>query len=276
MAESVVKLRWRGTVFLVLVLAVILYGQWYNDVRLVDVALFSGWLLVGLHILLATYNLRKKISSLPMGRVWYWRRVHSFLGWLTVTFFLIHAGIVPPAGWLNLSLWLMYMLLLLSGILGLWFTLTLPPRIAAGGERIQFERVPHLREAQYRRAEYVVLAASATGGGLPLLEFHNLHLRSYLSRSREYFRHCVNRAEHAGRLLQQLKSIDRHVDPDSRKYVAELEEIIQIKQNLDRQYALQMLLRKWTYVHIALNYTSWVFILLHAFVIYTFRQEYGL
>ena len=181
-----------------------------------------------------------------------------------------------PDGRLNLLLWLLYLLLLLSGILGLWFTLTLPPRIASGGERLQFERIPHLREAQYRHAERVVLTASADGAGQPLLEFHHAHLRPYLSRSREFFRHGFNNAKYADRLLRELKNAGRYFDSSCKHYVAELEEIIAIKQNLDRQYALQNILKKWVYIHIALTYVSWAFIAIHVLVIYTFRLEHWL
>ncbi len=276
MAESLVKPGLLGSILLFLLLAAIFYARWQLDTELADIAAYSGWTLVILSFLLAIHNLRKKISTLPIGRAWYWRKAHSFFGWLAVAIFFIHAGPLPPDGRLNLLLWLLYFLVLLSGILGLWLTLTLPPRIASGGERLQFERIPHLREAQYRHAERVVLTASADGIGQPLLEFHNAHLRRYLSRSWEFFRHWFNSTKYADRLLHELKNIDRYVDSSSKHYVAELEEIIAIKQNLDRQYALQNILKKWTYIHIALNYMSWAFIIIHVLVVYTFRLEYGL
>jgi len=270
------KTRLPGTVFLLVLMAFVLAGSLQFDAGLRDIAIISGWTLAILSLLLATYNLRKKISSVPIGRAWYWRKAHSFLGWLAVVVFFVHAGPLPPDGQLYLLLWLLYFLLLVSGITGLWLSLALPSHIAQGGERLQYERIPLLREAQSRRAEQVILAASVGGVGQPLMEFHNLHLRPYLCQFRERYRHCVNNAKIAGLLLQELKNIGRYVDSGSRQSVAELEEIIAKKQILDRQYALQGLLKKWIYFHIALNYMSWAFIVIHVFASYTFRLEYGL
>ncbi len=276
MAQSQLKPRFWGSMLLLTLLAFMFYGQRQLDAELADIAILSGWMLVILSFLLSIYNLRKKVSSVPMGRAWYWRKAHSFLGWLAVAVFLGHAGLLPPDGVLNFMLWSLYVLLLLSGILGLWISLALPPRIALGAERLLFERIPHLREAQYRRAEQVILAASSNGAGQPLLEFHAEHLRPYLVCFHEGFRHCVNNSRYAERLLLDLKNIGRYVDSSSRQYVAELREIIEKKQILDRQYALQYVLKKWAYLHIALNYMSWAFVLIHVLVIYTYRLEYGI
>lgn len=246
------------------------------DAGLQDLAIFSGWMLASLTLLLAIYNLRKKVTSLPIGRAWYWRKLHSFTGWLAVVVFLVHAGSTPPAGVLHLLMWWLYVTILLTGMAGLWFSLALPPRIARGRERLQFERIPNLREAQYRRAEWLVLEASGDGIGEPLLEFHKQHLRDYLVCPREQFRHYINSAGSAEKILQELKDIGRYVHPNSHRYVSELEEIIETKHELDRQYALQNLLRKWTYFHVASSYVSWVLIAIHVLLIYTFRGEYGL
>ena len=276
MAQSQLKPRFWGSILLLTLLTIMFYGQWQLDAGLADMAVYSGWTLVILSFLLSIYNLRKKVSSFPMGRAWYWRKAHSFLGWLAVAIFIIHAGLLPPDGLLNFLLWLLYAFVLISGVLGLWISLTLPPRIALGGERLQFERIPHLRQAQYRRAEQVILAASTDGIGQPLLEFHNDHLRRYLGCFREGFRHCINSSKYADRLLRDLKNIGRYIDSSSQQYVAELQEIIEKKHVLDRQYALQYVLKKWAYFHIGLNYMSWAFVLIHVLVMYAYRLEYGL
>lgn len=276
MAEPLKKPVFWANLLLLAMLALLVYGSWWIDAGLKDLAIYSGWTLAALSLFLAIYNLRKKIASLPIGRAWYWRRLHSFAGWLTVAVFLIHAGPTPPVGTLHLLMWCLYVVILLSGIAGLWFSLVLPPRIAKGAERLQFERIPNLREAQYARAERVIFEASRDGIGEPLQVFHELHLRDYLGRSREQLRHCFNSAGTAEKVLRELKNIGRYVHDSSRPYVTELEDIIYTKNELDRQFALQNLLRKWTWLHVASNYLSWILIAVHVLLIYTFRGEYGL
>lgn len=276
MAESLTKQSLWVSFLLLTLLVLLIYGSWWMDGGLKDLAIYSGWTLAALSLFLALYNLRKKVASLPVGRAWYWRRLHSFAGWLTVVVFLIHAGPTPPVGALHLLMWCLYLVVLLSGVAGLWFSLLLPPRIAQGGERLQFDRISHLRKSQYRRAEKAVLEASRDEIGEPLQEFYTLYLRDYLGGSRELFRHCIGNAKTSENLLQELRNIGRYIQDSSHNYISELEDIIHTKHELDRQYALQLLLRKWTYVHVGSNYVSWIMISIHILVIYTFRGEYGL
>ena len=59
---------------------------------------FSVWVLLGLIVFLAIYNVRKTLPFLPLGSSAAWLQVHIYCGFLTFLLFAIHVRFSVPNG----------------------------------------------------------------------------------------------------------------------------------------------------------------------------------
>lgn len=264
-----------GMLAVAAVTVLLITARWLLDNRLYNVAELSGWLLFTLLLLLMVYQLRKKVPMLPLGRAWFWRRVHTWFGWLALAVFVLHAGWAPPAGHLNMLLWWFMLLVFVSGIFGLLMSIVLPARITQGEQRLQLERIPRLRAGLLRRADYLMARLAKDPGTQPLTDFYTGQIRDYLFRPREFFAHCFNAAGRARRLGYELATLSRYMGQAAEDKALQLREVIEDKHRLDRQYALQQVLKIWSYVHVAFSLAVLLVVLLHILVIYAYHLEIG-
>ena len=63
----------------------------------------TGYWLLGLIILLALFNARKRLSMVPLFVASYWLRLHVVGGVLAVALFWVHTGTVWPTGLYELA-----------------------------------------------------------------------------------------------------------------------------------------------------------------------------
>ncbi len=263
------------TLILALVIAGLITVWRISDTRFYQVSEWTGWSLFGLVLLLVLYNVRKKISMLPVGRAWYWRRMHTWLGWLAIVVFVLHSGWQPPAGKLNFILWLFMLIIFASGIFGLLLSIALPPRITRSEGRVQLERIPRIRAGLLRKADHLIARLAKEQGSQPLTDFYTQQIRHYLFKPREFAAHCFNSANQARKLINSLDTLSRYIDKTADEKAEQLRQLIDYKHRLDRQYSLQFLLRVWTYVHVAFSISLLVLVVLHVIVNYAYHLELG-
>ena len=123
----------------------------------------TGWLALGSVVFLALYNLRKKLSLLPLLRSSTWLQAHIYVGFLCVGLFLAHIEYRVPTGSFEVALALVFALVAGSGVIGLVLTRTLPKRLARRGEEVLFERIPGYRHQLAQEAATASSRAAARG-----------------------------------------------------------------------------------------------------------------
>ena len=69
-------------------------------------------------------------------------QLHIYVGWSTFVVFGFHIGWKTPNGYLEGFLALLYLVVALSGVYGLFITRLVPKRLTAIGEEVVFERIP--------------------------------------------------------------------------------------------------------------------------------------
>ena len=111
--------------------AVMAHRRWSQ--ALPNYAYLSGWVLLGVMVLLALYNMRKRLPFLSLGSSEAWLQIHVYAGFFTVVLFLIHLNFRLPAGWFEGTLAWLYILVTGSGIVGLFLSRVLPRRLATRG-----------------------------------------------------------------------------------------------------------------------------------------------
>lgn len=229
-------------------------------------AIYTGLLLLALVLGLALFNARKKLPFLPLVRAATWLQIHIYAGWFCLFIFLLHIHLRVPSGGLEITLALIFCVVVFSGLFGLYISREMPPRMARSGEPLLYDRIPAFRLQIQRNVEDLIRKAEAESGSSTLGDF-------YVERLREFFiqiPHALSALGAADRglhaLLAEMDALNRYLDDREKAIAHEIRDWIETKQNLDFQYASQRLLRLWLFVHIPATYSLILLGLAHGFI----------
>ena len=123
---SFTRQRWFGLILLLLASAAVIAGYAKYAGELPRLSYLSGWALFLVMLILTAYNGRKKLPFLPLGTSEGWLQFHIYAGFLTVVLFLAHVSYRLPSGWFQGTLAWLYVLVTVSGIVGLWLSRSIP------------------------------------------------------------------------------------------------------------------------------------------------------
>jgi len=90
----------------------------------------TGYTLFALILLLGFFNLRKRLSMVPVGRASVWLAFHIAAGVLVIAMFWLHTGSICPGGLYEKVLASLFYLVSVTGIIGYALSRALPRRLA--------------------------------------------------------------------------------------------------------------------------------------------------
>jgi hypothetical protein len=230
----------------------------------------TGWCLLAMVAYLTAYNVRKRLSFLPLVSSRAWMRAHTWLGMLAGLVFLLHIRARLPGGPLEAILAALFVAVTLSGIVGWWLSRVLPPRLTSAGGEVPFERIPVIRRAIRERAEALIVAGIPTAGATTLADFYSARLSGFLKGPSNFAPHLFGSSHTLNALLADLGQVQRYLSDSEKKTAAELAALLREKDALDLHWATQLLLKGWLFVHIPLTYGMLVFIVVHVALVYGF------
>jgi len=266
--------RWMaGVLTLVAAAGVVAWLMSYPSPR--AAAYDSGWLLAGTMVLLALYNVRKKLPYPPLLSSSAWLQVHVYVGLLSVVVFLGHIGMRWPTGAFEVTLAGLYVLVAGTGVLGIVISRLIPKRLTATGAEVLYERVPIARRELRERAEGLALASVRESNKTTLSDFYRDRLAVFFREPRHRWQHLLRSSRPRQRLETELRSLGRYLDERERAVADELAELIEAKDDLDRHWAMQGLLKGWLFVHIPLTYALLISTAAHVALVYGFVGEGG-
>ncbi len=277
----------RNTAVFVILAVALLILNWVYGISLRDTSFLSGWLLLVGVGLLTAYNLRKKLPILPLLSVSVWLQLHIYLGWLTIFLFLLHTSFRSPSGGFEIGLWLLFVAVAGSGVVGLALSRTLPNRLRRHGEAIIFERIPIFRAQLAREVGDLAMQSVTQTASNTIAQYYTSRLQPFFRGPRNVLAHIVGSNEailrlrreirsleryldESGRETLEIRSLERYLDESGRETLDEIEWRVAAKDNLDQQYALQLLLKGWLFVHVPLTYSLILVAVVHAVLIYAF------
>jgi hypothetical protein len=246
---------------------------WYErvyDLSLRDASFLTGWLLVGGGGFLALYNSRKKLPFLPLLSSAAWLQLHIYIGLLTVLVFLLHSSFRLPSGGLEIALWCLFVVVAGSGLIGIVISRTLPRRILDHGERVTFERIPWFRTMLAGEVHELAMRSVTESASNTIAGYYANRLFDFFSGPRDLLAHLAGSRGPLNRKLGELRSLRRYLNDGERGLVDEIEARVVLKDNLDHQYALQLLLKGWLFVHIPATYALILVVAVHAVLAYAF------
>ncbi len=250
-------------------LALLMAVVYWQNVNLINSNFTTGYVLLGCVVFLASFNLRKKFPMLPfMGSAAFWMQLHIYVGLSTFAIFGLHIAWRIPNGWFESFLALLYVLVALSGVYGLWMTRILPRRLTAIPEEIVFERIPWLRLDLARQARELVLTACESTD--VLARFYASRLSQYLEQPRNFVYLVQPNGRLRRQMIAEIDELDRFLAEDQRPASRGLAELVKRKDDLDYHSAVQGRLKVWLFVHIGLTYSLLVVAIMHVVLVHAF------
>ena len=176
------------------------------DVVLYDTAFLSGWTLAVLIVALSAFNARKKLPFLAIGTGASWLQFHIYAGAFSVVLFAYHVDFRIPNGSLESILAIMFLIVSASGVVGLFLTRTLPPRLTTRGETVLFDRIPTLMTELREETEELVVQSVEETNTTTVANFYMERLAWFFHGPRHRIRHFLlsdrpRRAMHEERWL---------------------------------------------------------------------------
>jgi hypothetical protein len=233
---------------------------------------FDGWLLIASIVVLSAFNLRKKLTMLPLGSASTWTAIHISVGFLAVGLFFSHAGFALPQGALEIALWVMFLLVAASGCLGLYLTNLVPRRLGEAQSRALFERIPQLRARLAREVADIAERSVHEEESLTISNFYAEELHAFMAAPRNVVAHLSESRRPLIRLLEKLEKLERYADAKGHDIIDALRERVVAKNDLDYQYAQIAAMRLWLFVHIPCTYSLLVLAAVHIAAAYAFSS----
>ncbi len=262
--------RLQSVALTIVVLACVAYWTHWQGSVFEHSAFGTGYLLLAAILFLTLYNLRKKMPIPLWVTSTDWLQAHIYVGFSSAVFFGLHIGWRIPDGFIEGTLAGLYLATFVSGLVGLYWTRTIPHKLARVSEEVIFERIPRLRSRLRAKAEQAVLTTVRSAGVTTLGEFYGNRLQDFFENSRglRYFLRPTSRLRKS--LLAELTEVSRYLSEPERQASELLFALIRKRDDLDFHAALQWRLKMWLFVHIGLTYPLIIVASLHGLLAHLF------
>jgi len=233
-------------------------------------AFTTGYLLLAALVFLALYNVRKKMPFLPLGSSTTWLQWHLYVGVGTLGVFALHIGPNRPRGIFDTTLAVVYLLTAVSGMVGLYFTRTIPAQLTRLGVEVVYERIPAFRRQVWQQASSVVLQGVAASGATTLADFYVARLYDFFGRPRGIRYFCKPTFARRRALLREMRDLRRYLSEPEQSACERLFALVRRKDDLDFHHARQKLLKLWLFLHIGLTWWLLLLALVHGLLAHAF------
>lgn len=245
------------------------------DHRLARTSHLTGYAMLATIVVLAGYNVRKRLAAAPVGASSAWLQGHIYLGLGSAVLLILHTSGRWPNGWLEGFLAACYWLTFASGVLGLYLTRSIPRQLARTSEEFIYERIPKLRREVLEKSREAVLQATSDTGATTLADFYTERIDPYLAEPRgaAYLVRPTSGLRRA--LMRELADLKRFLDQAELVASERLFALVRKKDDLDFHESRQGLLKRWLFVHIILTCCLLASAGLHAWLAFWMRGGPG-
>jgi len=268
-----VKIRRRHTISVTLV-ALLSYGVYFLNAQFLNNVqspqLLTGWLLFSLLILLISFNVRKKLTFLPLMSVYLWLQVHISIGLLALFIFSMHLSFQLPNGKFEIVLATIFVVAIISGFIGLWLSRVLPKFLREHSENVVFERIPALRSLLIQQAQAELQKAIEEKSDAVLLHYFTDRVLPFLQESHYSLYYFLTPRKVYLAWNSEFDNLQGLLSRNEIEIVYTLRAIIYKKIGLDFQQSGRTYLRYWLYWHIPLAYVLVMCSLAHLTLVYGF------
>ena len=239
--------------------------------RLGDPALVTGWWLFAVMLFLGAFNVRKKLSMLPLGNASTWLAWHVAGGFLTLALFWLHTGTFWPTGLYEQVLAALFYALNFSGIVGWLMQRVYPRHLSDTGVEIIYERIP-AEVAQLReKAEALVLDCTRETNSDTLARHYLETLHWFFCKPRFFANHALSGGKKARAWYrQQCDAVRLYLNEAERNFLDRLTLLAERKAEVDFHFAAQTLMKRWLLLHVPLTAAVMLLVVWHIVLVHIY------
>jgi hypothetical protein len=267
--------RLRNTGLMLMLLGGVWLWTRAQERQLVSSTFTTGYLLISAVLFLGLYNIRKKLPFLAVGSSTAWLQWHIYVGLGSVGVFALHVGPRWPNGIVDTCLAATYLLTVVSGILGLYFTRAIPKQLSRVGDELVFEQIPAFHRQVRAEAGEVVLGSVSASGATTLADFYTGRLYAFFHRPRGVWYLLRPTTTWRRALMREMQDLRRYLSDAELAACERLFALVRRKDDLDFHEARQRLLKVWLFGHIGLTYALVLLGLVHGLVVHAFSGGLG-
>lgn len=262
--------RRRNTIITIVVGTLLVVLNRGYEIALFEDGIVTGWALLAIVFGLTLFRVRKAITMVPLLTNAAWMQVHIYAGLLSIVLFLFHVDWSIPTGAFERVLGTIFVLIALSGIVGIVFIRRLPRRLARRGEEVIWERIPKFLVQLREDAEAVVEESARETKSASLRDFYIMHLNDLFEKPRHGFLHLIASDRPATAIQREFNNLFRFLNDQERGYAEKLHGLVRQKSDLDFHYALQLTLKSWLLFHVPVTYSLLILAVVHLILVYAF------
>ena len=231
-----------------------------------------GYVLFALMIFLALFNLRKKLSMVPLGKASIWLRMHVSGGILAVGLFWLHTGNLWPNGAYERALALIFYLVSFTGMVGYILLTIYPRRLTQIGVEVIYERIPAEIAAMREEAEAIILQSTEETGSDTIARHYLETFHWFFAKPRHFWSHVMGSRAGPHWVRHEVANMHRYLNDVELQHLDRLTSLAYTKTRVDFQYAAQTIMKGWLLIHLPLSVAvmalaTWHFILVHVYAI---------
>jgi hypothetical protein len=221
--------------------------SWYAA-KLGNESFFTGYSLAAIVACLLLLGVRKRVANHAWGKVAIWQRAHHYMGMLSIVAYALHANFITT-GWLESLLAISYWLIALSGILSWYINKSAPRLLMAAGPQILRQDIPDASGSLARQAYAIAVEAAGRSDSAVLADHYRHHMSNYFASSRSILFRIRPTGNTRRQLLAELENLDRYMDQAGCALRQQMSQLVQAKDNLDFQSAIQNRIRLCASMH---------------------------
>mgnify|MGYP001948555226 CR=1 FL=1 len=232
--------------------------------------IISGWLLFSCLLLLMLFYLRKRLSTLPLGRAYHWAQTHIFLGLFSFFYLAIaHINHWLPSGIFEVSLYILFLTAIISGLLLIAFNRLLPKilRLKYATNRAPLGLLWAEKSTLARKLEEIIQTAVQNGlNKNTLFELHRIQgllSKQFASAAQQLFFIKKENQDIKASIGKLAKNCDESL---INELTALVDKLIITQEQIKEQLILKLLLS--AHIFTAVTCCIWVFI--HIYLVYAF------
>ncbi|MBT6717686.1 MAG: hypothetical protein HOB18_08640 [Nitrospina sp.] len=230
----------------------------------------SGGALFFIIFFLCLFNIRKRVPFLPLWPAHKWFLLHTVAGFLALSLFWLHAGVMWPNGLYVQILAFLFYLTTLSGIVGLVMEKVYPNLLTRIGLECIYERIPRDIAEIRNKAEALILECTEKTGSDTLAKHYLETLGGFFQRPRFFLNNIFGGQNAQTWVLQQCSILERFLNAAERDYLDQICALAETKRKIDFHYSLQKMLKNWLLIHVPLAAAVITMVVWHLIVIQVF------
>ncbi len=221
-------------------------------------------LMAGAGFLGVRRRINRMALRLGLGRAQPWLQFHIYGGALAALLMFMHTGFRVPHGVLTWWLWLLTIMVTVSGLLGVILQKWIPKILSSGlAIEVLYERIPELIVELREKANAIIQTCAE-----PVREFYRKEVAVALARPQPRFIYYIDITGGIHRRIKQFDYLRGLLSGEEKEKLDQLQAFYRTKLEIDAHYTLQRTLRWWLLLHVPLSLAALMLMVIHVLAVW--------